>query len=153
MARDDDTVYEMDRILSAEKLQGSYRLWIKWKDHADATPEWKTDIVKQTSHPGLLQEIQEQDAVQRCRDQLNEGRDGEDDPVVRDEHNIEESYHHEIPDESDADDEPGDTPTADAPDPTDDAISPGASTLDGPTIASRRPRRPASRNVPGVPAH
>eukprot|EP00966_Prymnesium_polylepis_P205971 4772754-Prymnesium_polylepis.1 len=39
-AVDDDTVYEIDRILSAEKVHGRYRLWIKWKDHADATPEW-----------------------------------------------------------------------------------------------------------------
>eukprot|EP00966_Prymnesium_polylepis_P109585 2535861-Prymnesium_polylepis.1 len=79
---DDDTVYEIDRILSAEKVDGRYRLWIKWKDHADASPEWKSDIERQTSHPGLLQEIQ--DAVQRCREQLNEGRE-DDDPVVRDE--------------------------------------------------------------------
>eukprot|EP00966_Prymnesium_polylepis_P011185 257365-Prymnesium_polylepis.1 len=37
-AVDDDTVYEIDRILSAEKVHVRYRLWIKWKDHADATP-------------------------------------------------------------------------------------------------------------------
>jgi hypothetical protein len=56
-AVDNDTVYEIDCILSAEKVHGRYRLWIKWKDHADATPEWKSDIERQTSHPGLLQEI------------------------------------------------------------------------------------------------
>ena len=97
-AVDDDTVYEIDRILSAEKVQGRYRLWIKWKDHADATPEWKSDIERQTSHPGLLQEIQ--DAVQRCREKLNERDD--DDPVVRDELAAEDAYHDEADPPSDS---------------------------------------------------
>ena len=137
-AVDDDTVYEIDRILSAEKVQGRYRLWIKWKDHADATPEWKSDIERQTSHPGLLQEIQ--DAVQRCRDQLNERDD--DDPTVRDELAAEDAYHGDSP--LVGDDDSG-TP-ATAPEVVDSGVAHDAD----PGVPARYPRRMASRNVPGV---
>ena len=103
-------------------------MWIKWKDHADATPEWKSDIERQTSHPGLLQEIQ--DAVQRCREQLNEGRE-DDDPVVRDELAAEDGYHSGI--------------TGDGPDVEVDGDNASAG-----HVADRLPRRHASRRVPGV---
>ena len=127
-AVDDDTVYEIDRILSAEKVHGRYRLWIKWKDHADATPEWKSDIERQTSHPELLQEIQ--DAVQRCREQLNEGRE-DDDPVVRDELAAEDGYHSGAMGDGSASEGGGGDASAGC-------------------VADRLPRRHASRRVPGV---
>jgi hypothetical protein len=59
--------------------------------------------------------------------------------VVRDEHDLEESYHREIPDNSDVDNEPDDASIADVP-PADDSTTP-----DGPIVAPRRPRRSASR--------
>ena len=76
-------MFEIDRILSAEKCGNKYRLWVKWKDYADATPMWRHDLLKQNCNEELLQEVA--DAVQRCRDQLNIGREPDDDPVVGDE--------------------------------------------------------------------
>eukprot|EP00966_Prymnesium_polylepis_P174470 4036802-Prymnesium_polylepis.1 len=137
-AVDDDTVYEIDRILSAEKVHGRYRLWIKWKDHADATPEWKIDIDHQTSHPGLLQEIQ--DAVQRCRDQLNEGSEDYD-PVVRGELAADDEYHSEVVEDPATDPLPSSTATE---------LGGAHEPVEPATVATRFPRRHASRNVPGV---
>jgi hypothetical protein len=92
----------------------------------------------QTSHPGLLQEIQ--DAVQRCRDQLNEGRE-DDDPVVRDELAAEDEYHSEVVEDPSTDPLPPRTATAlgDAPEPAEPA-----------TAATRFLTRHASGKVPGV---
>ena len=76
-------MFEIDRILSAEKCGNKYRLWVKWKDYADATPMWRHDLLQQNCNEELLQEVA--DAVQRCRDQLNIGREPDDDPEVGDE--------------------------------------------------------------------
>ena len=76
----------------------------------------------------MLQEIQ--DAVQRCREQVNEGRE-DDDPVVRDELAAEDGYHSGIP---------GDGPAVEV----DDANAPAGH------VAAWLPRRHASRRVPWV---
>ena len=87
---EDDTLYEIERILGAERVSGRYKLWVKWADHADATQEWKHDIERQVTHPRILEEIR--DAVSRCRDQFNEVRDGVDDPTESQETAASDAY-------------------------------------------------------------
>ena len=60
---DDDTVYEIDQILKAEKIGNRYRLLVKWKGDYDPSPMWRSDLVSQTTNEDLLKEIEE--AVQR----------------------------------------------------------------------------------------
>ena len=79
---DDDTVYEIDRILKAEKIGNRYRLLVKWKGNYDPSPMWRSDLVNQTTNEDLLEEIE--DAVQRCREELREANEIDDDPVVAD---------------------------------------------------------------------
>ena len=80
----DDDVYEIDKVVSAEKVGNRYRLWIKWVGYHETTPMWKHDLLKQTCNAELLSEIN--DAVERCRLRLNDhGAQPDDDPVVHDE--------------------------------------------------------------------
>lgn len=85
---DDDTVYEIDRILKAEKIGNRYRLLVKWKGDYDPSPMWRSDLVSQTTNEDLLEELEE--AVQRCRGELREADEIDDDPVVAD--NEEEAH-------------------------------------------------------------
>ena len=68
--------------LRAVKVGGRWQLWIKWKDIEDATPEWRSDILEQTTNPELIQEIE--DAVARARAESNDRTHAyeEDDPAV-----------------------------------------------------------------------
>ena len=68
VADDPDRVWEIEKILRAEKVSGKYRLWVKWADYADPTPEWRHFLVAQTSNRELLEEIDE--AVRRCQEEL-----------------------------------------------------------------------------------
>ena len=43
---DDDEVYEIEKVLSAEKVGGKYRLWIKWKGYDEVTPQWKSVLLR-----------------------------------------------------------------------------------------------------------
>ena len=52
--------------MRADKVGGWYRLWIKWKDHTEITPRWKSELVRETSNPELLEEIER--AVSEARD-------------------------------------------------------------------------------------
>ena len=47
---DDDTVYEIDRILKAKKIGNRYRLLVKWKGDYDPSPTWRSDLVNQTTN-------------------------------------------------------------------------------------------------------
>lgn len=47
-AEDDDTAFDIQRILRAEKVKNRWRLWIKWKGFTEATPMWRTDLVSQS---------------------------------------------------------------------------------------------------------
>ena len=55
---DDDEPFPIERIVRADKVGGWYRLWIKWKDHTEITPRWKSELVRETSNPELLEEIE-----------------------------------------------------------------------------------------------
>jgi hypothetical protein len=62
---DDDEVYEIDKVLRAEKIGNRYKLLVKWRGYVDPTPMWRHDLERQTSNAELLREINE--AVQRCK--------------------------------------------------------------------------------------
>ena len=74
---DPDTVYDIEKILRAEKISGKYRLWVKWAGHVDPTPEWRHDIVSQCTNRELLEEIHE--AVRLCQEELRLQAGDEDD--------------------------------------------------------------------------
>ena len=76
---DDDTVYEIERVLRAEKIKNRYRLWIKWKGFNDPTPMWRSHLAQQTCNAELLKEID--DALDRCRTELN-GADADEEEDV-----------------------------------------------------------------------
>ena len=82
-AAGDDEVYEIEKVVSAERVGNRHRLWIKWVGYHETTPMWKHDLLKQTCNEELLSEIR--DAVERCRLRSNDhGAQPDDDPVVHD---------------------------------------------------------------------
>ena len=64
---DDDALYEVEKILRAEKIGNKYRLWIKWVGYDEPTPMWKTHLTAQPLSDELLKEIEE--ACQHYRDE------------------------------------------------------------------------------------
>ena len=122
-AANDDALYPIESILSAEKVGNRFVLWVKWQDHADATKEWATAIQRQINDPELEQQIE--DAKARWRAQNSRLRDTEEDD----------------------DDSASHLPPASS-----DAAPPACSTAPLPAAPSlgRGVRRPASANVPGI---
>ena len=78
---DPDKEWEIDKVVSAEKVGNRYRLWIKWKGIFDPTPMWKSELEAETSNEEVRAEIKE--AVDRCKI-LNREVAAEDDPEVED---------------------------------------------------------------------
>ena len=82
-ADDDDEVYEIEKVLSAEKVGGRYRLWIKWKGYDEVTPQWKSVLLRESCNQELIDEVEA--AVAACKLRMNDRTDDEDDPVAEDE--------------------------------------------------------------------
>jgi hypothetical protein len=82
-ADDDDEVYEIEKVLSAEKVGGRYRLWIKWKGYDEVTPQWKSVLLRESCNQELIDEVDA--AVAACKLRMNDRTDDEDDPVAEDE--------------------------------------------------------------------
>ena len=80
---DDDEVYEIEKVLSAEKVGGRYRLWIKWKGYDEVTPQWKSVLLRESCNQELIDEVEA--AVAACKLRMNDRTDDEDDPVAEDE--------------------------------------------------------------------
>jgi len=80
---DDDEVYEIEKVLSAEKVGGRYRLWIKWKGYDEVTPQWKSVLLRESCNQELIDEVDA--AVAACKLRMNDRTDDEDDPVAEDE--------------------------------------------------------------------
>ena len=74
---DDDTLYEVEKILRAEKIGNKYRLWVKWAGYEEPTPMWRTHLLAQPLSDELLAEIEE--ACQRYRDEHPRYADESDD--------------------------------------------------------------------------
>jgi len=76
----DEEVYDIERVLRAERVGNRYLLHIKWKNYSDSSPLWRSDLLAQTCNPELLKEIEE--AVERCRQERNvTAADDREDPL------------------------------------------------------------------------
>jgi hypothetical protein len=64
-----DTEYEVERIVSAERIGNKYKMWIKWVGYDDITPRWRHELVKECSNAELLRDIDA--AVQAARERYN----------------------------------------------------------------------------------
>lgn len=64
---DDDALYDIEKVLRAEKIGNKFRLWIKWVGYDEPSPMWRADLVSQPLSDELLNEIEE--ACQRYRDE------------------------------------------------------------------------------------
>ena len=62
----DDEVYEIDRIVSADRIGNRYRIWVKWKGYDEITSRWRHELIAECSNRELLDEMEV--AVQRARD-------------------------------------------------------------------------------------
>ena len=74
---DPDQVYEIERVLRAKKVGGRYMIWVKWKGFVDPTPMPKAQLLRESSNPELLREVEE--AMQRYRDEYSNRLDPLDD--------------------------------------------------------------------------
>ena len=75
-------MYEIEKILSAEKVGGKYRLWIKWKGYDEVTPQWKSVLLRESCNQELIDEVDA--AVAECKLRMNDRTNEEDDPVAED---------------------------------------------------------------------
>ena len=70
----DTEVYEIDRIVKADRIGNRYKIWIKWKGYQDITSRWRHELLNDpTTNEALKADIE--DAVQLARDrhQLEHG--------------------------------------------------------------------------------
>ena len=51
--------YEIERVVSATRVGGGWRLNVKWKGFQDTTPETLSYLLTQTQHPDILKEIEQ----------------------------------------------------------------------------------------------
>ena len=129
--QDDDTIYEVERVIRAERVGQRYKIWFKWKNSDDHTWRWWSEMRKELvdGNP-LIQEMAT--AVDAERDRYNDAYGNHDE---FDEHLLPEA-------EVDA---PRDAATP--PDEEDHTVD------DGLTIAQRRrPRRAHTARVTHVAA-
>ena len=55
-----DTLYEIERIVSATRVGSGWRLVVKWKGYPDSTPERLQSILRQVhGHPDILAQIEQ----------------------------------------------------------------------------------------------
>ena len=53
----DETVYDIDHVVYADKVSGMWRIWLRWKNWDQLTWLWRSDLIKQTSNQELIDEI------------------------------------------------------------------------------------------------
>ena len=56
--QDSNQLYEIERVISAERKGSGWSLMIKWKGYPDPTPEPLSTVLKQTNHPEVLADIE-----------------------------------------------------------------------------------------------
>jgi len=54
-----DTYYEIERIVSAERLPGGWRVMVKWQGYPDPTPEPLSKVLRDTQSPEILLQIEQ----------------------------------------------------------------------------------------------
>ena len=65
----DETLYDIERIVRADRIGNMYKLWIRWKGYDEISPRWRHELVKETSNPEILINISQmvQEAKERHR--------------------------------------------------------------------------------------
>ena len=75
----DEVLYDIERIVRADRIGNLYKLWIKWKGHDDITPRWRHELVKETSNPEILVNIDRVVQEARERHRIEHGSTESDD--------------------------------------------------------------------------
>ena len=75
----DETLYDIERIVRADRIGNLYKLWIKWKGHDDISPRWRHELVKETSNPEILVNIDQVVKEARERHRIEHGATESDD--------------------------------------------------------------------------
>ena len=75
----DEALYDIERIVRADRIGNLYKLWIKWKGHDDITPRWRHELVKETSNPEILINIDHVVQEARERHRIEHGSTESDD--------------------------------------------------------------------------
>jgi hypothetical protein len=82
----DDTDYAIDHVSHAEKVGSAYKIWLKWTGFADLGWRWRHELVRETSNPELLEEVDKAVVDARERWRVERGRltpdDDDDDDVI-----------------------------------------------------------------------
>ena len=82
---DDTTLYEIEKIIRAERIGNRYKLWIKWLGYDTVTPRWRHELVTEITDPNLLNDIERSvvEARERHRAECGHLSDDEDSPDER----------------------------------------------------------------------
>ena len=70
---DDEESYEIDRVVSAERIGNRYKIWIKWVGYPELTWRWRHELVQETLNDELLSEIENAVIIARQRHQAQYG--------------------------------------------------------------------------------
>ena len=85
---DPDEAFEIDHVIRAEKVGGKYRIWLKWKDHVDPSPVSKAQLLRESSNPELLAEVElamkkyREEHASRLRPDDDDDVDDEEEPAA-----------------------------------------------------------------------
>ena len=88
VGQDDDETYEIDQIVSAERIGVRYRIWIKWKGYSEITWRWWSELKQESQgQTELLQDMERAVEVARAKHKLEHGHleDDDADPSPADE--------------------------------------------------------------------
>ena len=70
----DVDTFEIESIVRADRIGRDYKLWIKWKDHTQITPRWRSELLKETSNPDVLADIKRVVHEAKLRADITQGR-------------------------------------------------------------------------------
>ena len=77
--QDDETLYEIERIVRAERIGNKYRIWIKWVGYDDITYRYRHELVTEISDPDILKSIDDAVEIERSNATAGRGVNPEDD--------------------------------------------------------------------------
>ena len=77
----DDSIYDIERVVRAERVGNRYRIWLKWVGYDEITYRWRHELVKETSEPTVLADIESAVDAARERHRAEHGYLEEEDDV------------------------------------------------------------------------
>jgi len=89
----DVDTYEIENIVRADRIGRDYKLWIKWKDHPQITPRWRSELLKETSNSEILADIKRVVAEAKLRADVAQGHLDEEDETLDDDTNDHDHNH------------------------------------------------------------